>query len=102
MLALWELVAQVEALTLYVAMQAARRGQIAWTPELAQEHNRDWLSQHVPHLLAQLPNAVEEGRCPCGGLALLGHADERGLYHRCIRCGATYLVEWRAYQGQGC
>lgn len=98
MLALWELIAQVETLARYAAMKAARRGELPWTPELAREHNRDWLKTNVPHVLEQLPNAVEDGRCRCGGLALLGHADERGLYHRCVRCGATYLVEWSAYQ----
>ncbi len=97
MLALWQLVRQVEALALYAAMKAARLGQIPWTPELVREHNRDWLRRYAPHVSARWPTATQEGLCPCGALCLLIGLDDHGLIHRCAACGRTYLAEWHCY-----
>lgn len=99
-LLLYQILPQINALARYTAMKLARVGDIPWTAELVQEHNRDWLRQIVPHALALHPTAIEDGVCACQALCLIVTADEHGVYHRCTVCGAAYLVRWEFYEGR--
>ena len=85
---------QAEALARYAALCEAKAGRLPWTGALAQMHNRRWLKEQAPDTLQRYPGAIEEGQCECGGICLIGAADETGLYHRCTACQAVYRVAW--------
>ena len=91
---------QVEALARFVAVREAEEGRVRWTGELARERNRRWLETNVPEYLKKYPGTTEEGTCECGGICLIGAADETGLYHRCTACRAVYRVTWSSYEGE--
>jgi hypothetical protein len=88
---------QVEALARFTALREAEAGRRPWSGALAREHNRRWLVANGPEWLVPSPALVEEGKCECGGVCLIGAADETGLYHRCTACGAVYRVAWSLY-----
>ncbi len=97
-----KLIPQIDAAALYLAVKAAKMGEIPWTSELAKAANILWLKDNAPGLLHHYPGIAEDATCAdsnCDGICIITSVEtivkhkDNHISHVCKKCHRVWLLK---------